>query len=376
MAPEQLAAKPIDVRTDIYAAGLVAYEVLTGTPARPLGKVGIVELIKARSLLPRVPSEAFEGLTEELDTVLLRSLAPDPDARFATASEFHAALLSALAISPDADLLGEMASSVQTSVLAASATLGVSVSGSDSIDGMVSTVAEVSSPSGRSMILLMLLIIAIAGIAIWTVLNQPGEQTRLAYLGTARAPASGRETSVASQDVVGRSDAVNESSDASGVTPEVVARDEGRPDQGVAPPKGKGRRPAPLRGSPRYDSAPREQIVALQFKTSGPSPLYVSGNLIQDGFAPRITSKLPEGAHVFRLRGAEGRQAIVRITRAGESISARLGAPQGQYFSVQCNGRDRGHTPVMSIPLLGTLKCTLRDASGGQLGFTIEKAPQ
>ncbi|TNF33774.1 MAG: serine/threonine protein kinase, partial [Deltaproteobacteria bacterium] len=57
MAPEQLHGRAAGPAADLYAAGLVAYEVLTGVPARPQGAaVGLAELLAARERLPAPPS--------------------------------------------------------------------------------------------------------------------------------------------------------------------------------------------------------------------------------------------------------------------------------------------------------------------------------
>ncbi|MGK4005156.1 serine/threonine-protein kinase [Sorangium sp. So ce1036] len=94
MAPEQLRGAPLTRRTDIYAAAVVLWEVLTGrrlftgdSDAAIFGRIleGVIQ-----------PPSAFGEVSEELDRVVLRGLAKDPERRYATALEMAAALEAAL----------------------------------------------------------------------------------------------------------------------------------------------------------------------------------------------------------------------------------------------------------------------------------------
>jgi eukaryotic-like serine/threonine-protein kinase len=94
MAPEQLRGETATRRVDIYAAGVVLWEVVTGlklfaaeTDAATFGRVmeGIVQ-----------PPSAVAHVPREVDEVVLRALARDPAARYATALEMAAALEAAL----------------------------------------------------------------------------------------------------------------------------------------------------------------------------------------------------------------------------------------------------------------------------------------
>jgi hypothetical protein len=84
MSPEQAAGKPIDHRIDIFAAGIVLHELLTG---RRLFQ-GETELETLRRVadcdVPR-PSELNREVPLALDAIVLQALARDPAERFATA---------------------------------------------------------------------------------------------------------------------------------------------------------------------------------------------------------------------------------------------------------------------------------------------------
>jgi TolB-like protein/tRNA A-37 threonylcarbamoyl transferase component Bud32/Flp pilus assembly protein TadD len=92
MSPEQAAADPhIDQRSDIYAVGAMAYELLTGRPpfdgAMPQQVLAAHLTEEAEPLSARRP-----GIPAALDAVLMRCLAKRPADRWQSAAELHAAL--------------------------------------------------------------------------------------------------------------------------------------------------------------------------------------------------------------------------------------------------------------------------------------------
>jgi serine/threonine protein kinase len=84
MAPEQLEGNDFDQRADIFSAGIVMYEMLTGQRLfRGKNDLQTIALVKATEVKP--PSLVREDLPPELDRICLRALARQPDARFQTA---------------------------------------------------------------------------------------------------------------------------------------------------------------------------------------------------------------------------------------------------------------------------------------------------
>jgi tetratricopeptide (TPR) repeat protein/tRNA A-37 threonylcarbamoyl transferase component Bud32 len=93
IAPEQARGLQPDARTDIYQAGTLIYEVLTGRPPF-LGDSAIDVVAQHLSAQPAAPSSyARKGwISPSLDEVVLRALAKDPAERFQSARELSAAL--------------------------------------------------------------------------------------------------------------------------------------------------------------------------------------------------------------------------------------------------------------------------------------------
>jgi serine/threonine-protein kinase len=93
MAPEQLRAQPLDRRADVYSAGAVLFEALTG---RPLvgGNSDVEQLESLRQLAEseKTPSLAAPAVPPVLDAIVRKALAKRPEDRFESASEMARAL--------------------------------------------------------------------------------------------------------------------------------------------------------------------------------------------------------------------------------------------------------------------------------------------
>lgn len=91
MAPEQLAGKEVTVRSDIYALGLVLYELFTGKAAFD-GKT-LEEVVRLRrASTPHRPSTLVRDLDPAVERVILRCLEADPESRPSSALMVAAAL--------------------------------------------------------------------------------------------------------------------------------------------------------------------------------------------------------------------------------------------------------------------------------------------
>ncbi|HEY4177377.1 MAG TPA: protein kinase [Kofleriaceae bacterium] len=94
MAPEAIAGgRDLDARSDLFAVGVIAHELLT---ARPLfaSKNEYQTLLKVQrgDIMP--PSTFNQNVPAELDAIVLRALARDPDDRFSSAAELRDELLA------------------------------------------------------------------------------------------------------------------------------------------------------------------------------------------------------------------------------------------------------------------------------------------
>jgi serine/threonine-protein kinase len=86
LAPEQIEARPVDGRVDVYALGCVLYECLAGEPPHRRDNE-LAALLAHVNDSPPKPSERRSELPAALDDVIGTALAKDREARFATCSE-------------------------------------------------------------------------------------------------------------------------------------------------------------------------------------------------------------------------------------------------------------------------------------------------
>jgi eukaryotic-like serine/threonine-protein kinase len=85
MAPEQLDRKEPDVRSDIYSAGVVLYEMATGS--RPFPQRGQLLWEAILHSTPPGPRTLKKDISPELDAIILKCLQKDPKARYQSADE-------------------------------------------------------------------------------------------------------------------------------------------------------------------------------------------------------------------------------------------------------------------------------------------------
>lgn len=88
MAPEQLLGDDVDPRVDIYAAGAVFYECLTGRVPFP-AESAITLIAKVLEEVPPSPAELVPGVPPALAALVLRCLAKSRDDRPRSATELH-----------------------------------------------------------------------------------------------------------------------------------------------------------------------------------------------------------------------------------------------------------------------------------------------
>lgn len=94
MAPEQLAAEAVSIRTDLYQVGLVLYRIVAGR--LPFGS-SLPEAVRAKCVAPALPDPRSLGapISEAIARVILRATEREPARRHASAAEMAAELRQA-----------------------------------------------------------------------------------------------------------------------------------------------------------------------------------------------------------------------------------------------------------------------------------------
>jgi serine/threonine protein kinase len=88
MSPEQAQADPLDNRSDIFATGILLYELLTGLPPYPGENPQLVLRALTQGDPPAPPSSKRSGISPELDRTVLRALARRPEDRYPSSDLF------------------------------------------------------------------------------------------------------------------------------------------------------------------------------------------------------------------------------------------------------------------------------------------------
>jgi serine/threonine protein kinase len=91
MAPEQVAGKPVDYRTDVYSLGLILYEMFTGAAAFRADNAVAVALKQMRES-PTPPHEIDPQIPAPIERTILKCLEKEPSKRFQSIAELDSAL--------------------------------------------------------------------------------------------------------------------------------------------------------------------------------------------------------------------------------------------------------------------------------------------
>ena len=347
MAPEQVLGQQVDGRTDLYALGVVLYEMLTGK--LPYRANSQFEQMRAHlETQPRSLKEMNERVPRPLRETIVQALAKQADDRFQSAAEFSAALEVALAESETdgGTLIAARRSGVAVSVgntpqvSAAStessgatpATVTRSASGTDQTELRLPTSVEIPLPEPKTAVGGAVAAILLAGAGIWWF-------------------ASGETASDSAITQPGLNQTVNETANE---TLDVTVSQTANVPQGAVPPAFGLSVPsasAPSAPSAPSPSAPAEPVSAAvrapaSVPASKPPSTTVSPSLAKP--APRVvpqstvssktavgkTSSVPSSVGSYRVVAtkvsAHDRQGRSRLSRAaGYNGSFALSVPRG-----------------------------------------------
>lgn len=194
MAPEQITGAAVDGRADLYALGVVLFQMLTGTPPFA-GDDSYTVLHRHLGEIPPPPSALRPGLPAALDQAVARLVAKDPAARPAQAEQAAQLIANADPALPPSDI-------VSTRAVSALDTHGTQVPSGPSLARRTAPASSGRPAARRPDVLVVsgVALLAAAGIGMWA-LAHGGPSP--ASAGTSTTPGTrAAATSVVSQIVL------------------------------------------------------------------------------------------------------------------------------------------------------------------------------
>src|SRR5690349_10443660 len=139
MSPEQIMGLPVDGRSDLFSAGVILYQFLTGE--RPFSGTSTTTMRKVLEENPLPPSRFNVQAPPAMDAVVQKALAKRPEDRFQSAGEFSVAL--------NAAAHGEGATASEATVMATAATPASSAATMIAPSSAIAAPAQSSTPSSQ-----------------------------------------------------------------------------------------------------------------------------------------------------------------------------------------------------------------------------------
>jgi serine/threonine-protein kinase len=193
LSPEQARGETVDSRSDIYSAGCLLFELLTGRPPFTGDSPVAVAYQHVREM-PPAPSAVASDVPEPLDRVVLKALAKDRETRYQTADEFRSdleAVLHGAAVSaPAAAAYGAALATIPMNAADATQVMAPATAATQALPPAVATspwgatgIAGTDDGSdgddrdgGRPWVIWLLLAVAVlaVGAIVWLLLNNKG----------------------------------------------------------------------------------------------------------------------------------------------------------------------------------------------------------
>ena len=192
MSPEQAKGEPLDGRSDIYALGIVMYELFSGeVPFRASTPIAVI--FKHLQEPPLLEGPGAPSLPPALVPVLRKCLEKEPGSRFATARDVAEALRQARTSSP-----AQLSGTRVLSSAAAAAPRPTAVSGPTTVSRGVTGTTRRAGASRTWLVALPVMVLLVAGgFALWS-RQQPAAEGPSADLSTpTSAPAAAAATATA-----------------------------------------------------------------------------------------------------------------------------------------------------------------------------------
>lgn len=163
LSPEQAQGREIDARSDIYSAGCLLYELITGR-APFIGESPVAIAYQHVGEPPQPPSVFNGEVPGKLDTVVLHALTKEPEKRYQTAAEFASDLE---AVVREEATLAESAAIAAGAIAAPRAKLAET-----SNHGAVAVIEEPAPPRKRGWILPLLVALAVIAALVGAMYSQ------------------------------------------------------------------------------------------------------------------------------------------------------------------------------------------------------------
>ncbi len=213
MAPEQILGRPLDARTDLYSAGIMLYEMLSGDV--PFAGSTDFEIQEQHVSAPPDLALLRSRLPEPLLHVLAQSLAKSPDERFDSAKAMQRALANSMRHAPPPPKRPAPAPEPLSVPLAAPLAAPEGGSSQPHVDGQAPEPSASSNASRRGRYVVAAVILAVVGVLALNWWNVQREKAEAARAATQRAEkraavlAELEADKVAKAETLARDEAIN-----------------------------------------------------------------------------------------------------------------------------------------------------------------------